>query len=135
MRSWFAHQALPRVFVALLGVGLLLMVGPLGCRLLCSNGCCSEDSDCPICILAHTQGAPATEPVSVAAQLFLPLALRPLGESESRPADDHQLLPSRAPPTGCTRTIMLETEVLRNFLQLNSPTFELRSSKNNKVGN
>src|SRR6266481_6490284 len=98
LRPWFARQSVLLLFVALLGIGLTFMVGPLGCRLLCSDGCCSEDSDCPICIFAHTQAASSSQPVIVAARISSPLTLPALTDSEPRSAGDHRLLPSRAPP-------------------------------------
>jgi hypothetical protein len=96
---WLIRRPVPQQFVALLAIGLTLIVGPLGCRLLCPDDCCSDNSDCPICIFAHTQAAPPANPVIIAAQVPGPLVRPSLRKSEPRPAEDHQLLPSRAPPT------------------------------------
>lgn len=93
-------------FAALLGIGLALMVGPLGCRVLCPEGCCSEDSDCPICIFTYSQAAPATEPVIVLAQTFFAIDSLVFPDAEPRPAGDHQLLPSRAPPAVLASSIL-----------------------------
>lgn len=98
LRSWLARDSRARFWVAWLAVSLTVLAGPLGCRLLCAEDCCSEDSDCPICIVARTQATSPAEPEIVLAPPSLPPLSRPLTNLEPRPAGDHRLLPSRAPP-------------------------------------
>jgi len=82
----------------LLLVALVLAVGPRWCQLLCSDGCCAEDSDCPVCVFAFAKAAPADEPVILVVESYSTVLPAIIPNSEPRPAQDHQLLPSRAPP-------------------------------------
>ena len=97
LRSCLARQS-ASFRLPLLLVALVLAVGPRWCQLLCSDGCCAQDSDCPICVFALAKAAPADEPVILVAQSHCTVLPAVLPESHPRPAEDHQLLPSRAPP-------------------------------------
>src|SRR5436305_2307531 len=83
---------------ALLVTACVIAVGPRWCQLLCSDGCCAQESDCPVCVFALAKAAPAHEPVILVVQSHSTVVAAVMPESDPRPAEDHQLLPSRGPP-------------------------------------
>jgi hypothetical protein len=86
------------ICAAVLGIALTLIVGPFGCALLCADDCCSDDSSCPICLFTGVHGAPANAPLVVVLYISSAISLLTIPEAEFHSADDHQLLPNRAPP-------------------------------------
>src|SRR5947207_7849498 len=98
LRSRFGRQS-GSLRYALLLLALVVAIGPRWCQLLCADGCCAEDSDCPVCVFALIKAAPADEPVILIVQSYSTVLPPVIPKLDPRPAEDHRLLPSRAPPS------------------------------------
>src|SRR5262249_30012855 len=99
--AWSDHKSTLLALLVLLSIAFPLAVPPVACQFFCDDcaDCCAKGRLCPVCLLARTHTAPAHEPLRCETFLILrPSPLMPLVGVEVPSSNDHQLLPSRAPP-------------------------------------